>query len=439
MIHKCKMFLARQVTQIRQGGTRVLYGKAMLVVRKVICLPVSVPFVLLIRILQPVIKVRFICFDAGRIGHFEDANVYLATKIDKEVQSNILDIVYFVVGTGQVSNKQYLKMWRRVLHTPPLSYSRLLESIDKINKKLPGRKMIYHGERVNLKTGVIDNRIIENVLSHVDSPISFTSEEHILGRKMLLELGIPEKKQFICFHARDSAYLDSLMTCRDWSYHDFRDSNIRNYLPAVEKMIECDYYAIRMGSRVKERLDTDNPQIIDYASNGNRSDFLDIYLFANCRFLLISDTGLSGPSEVFRKPIVYVNDFLFGLLFRLSVQNCIFIFKKYYLIQEERFLTYAEIAANSDLLFLGSGEFEKRGIEVVENTEEEILAVTIEMEKRLSGTWVPEKEDEELQAQFWSLFPTGLSKSPNCRIGAQFLRDNSELFMLPSNSKSMAE
>jgi len=229
------------------------------------------------------------------------------------------------------------------------------------------------------------------------------------------------------------------MTCRDWSYHDFRDSNIRNYLPAVEKMIECDYYAIRMGSRVKERLDTDNPQIIDYASNGNRSDFLDIYLFANCRFLLISDTGLSGPSEVFRKPIVYVNDFLFGLLFRLSVQNCIFIFKKYYLIQEERFLTYAEIAANSDLLFLGSGEFEKRGIEVVENTEEEILAVTIEMEKRLSGTWVPEKEDEELQAQFWSLFPTGLSKSPNCRIGAQFLRDNSELFMLPSNSKSMAE
>jgi len=84
--------------------------------------------------------------------------------------------------------------------------------------------------------------------------------------------------------------------------------------------------------------------------------------------------------------------------------------------------------AKTDLLYCCSGfEFKKRGIEIVENTQEEIFAATNEMEERLSGTWVTKKEDEALQAQFWSLLPSKLLKSPNCRIGAQFLRDNREM------------
>ena len=433
MIHKFKEFVTRQVTQIRQDGIGILYKKAnkkaKLIATQLFFTQASIPFVLLIRLLQPVIKVRFIWFDAGRIGHLEAANVYLAGKINGELPSNILDIVYFTVTTGQVANEQYLKMWRRVLHTPPLIFSRLFESIDKINQSLPGEKIIYSG-RVPFMSDynkAVNNEITEHIIRHTNSPIFFTTGEHVLGKKLLFELGVPEKKKFICFHARDSTYTESLKIDRDWSYHDFRDSNIRNYLPAVEEMAKRDYYAIRIGSHVKESLEVENSQIIDYASNGTHSDFLDIYLLANCRFLIISDTGLSGPAEVFRTPIVYVNDFLFALLYRLSVQNCIFIFKKYYLIQEKRFLTYAEIA-KTDLLYCGSGfEFKKRGIEVVENTQEEILAATLEMEERLLGTWVTKKEDEELQKQFWSLFPKDMLKSPGCRIGAQFLRDNREM------------
>ena len=444
MILKFNKFLDKQVTQIRQGGVKVLYRKfiqAIKIVIQLFFMLASIPLVLLIRLLHPVIKVRFIWLDAGRIGHFDNVNVYLARKINGEFPSNILDIVYFTVSTGQVSNEQYLKMWRRVLHTPPLIFGYLLESIDKINESLPGKKTIYHGRKqfTSDRNKAINNKITESILRHVDSPISFTSDEHILGGKLLSELGVPRAKEFICFHSRDSAFLESLKLDRYWGYHDFRDSNIRKYLPAVEEIAKRGYYALRMGSHVKESLDVDNPMIIDYASNGSHSDFLDIYLSTNCRFFIISDTGLSNPPEVFRKPIVYVNDFLFALLYRLSIRNCIFIFKKYYLIQEERFLTYAEIA-KTDLLYFSSGhEIKKRGIEVVENTQEEILAATIEMEERLSGIWVTKKEDEELQMRFWSLLPTGLSKSPNCRIGAQFLRDNSELLEIPSNSGITAE
>ena len=35
----------------------------------------------------------------------------------------------------------------------------------------------------------------------------------------------------VCVFARDSEYLNNVYPERDWSYHDFRDANIQNYLP----------------------------------------------------------------------------------------------------------------------------------------------------------------------------------------------------------------
>ena len=49
------------------------------------------------------------------------------------------------------------------------------------------------------------------------------------------------------------------------------------------------------------------------------------------------------------------------------------------------------------------------------------------MDDRLKGTLEANEEDEALQDKFWSLFPAGMVKSPNCRIGTRFLRENQDL------------
>jgi putative glycosyltransferase (TIGR04372 family) len=46
-------------------------------------------------------------------------------------------------------------------------------------------------------------------------------------------------------------------------------------------------------------------------------------------------------------------------------------------------------------------------MELVENTSNEITALVVEMDERINGTWVATREDEELQARFWSLFRPG--------------------------------
>ena len=73
--------------------------------------------------------------------------------------------------------------------------------------------------------------------------------------------------------------------------------------------------------------------------------------------------------------------------------------------------------------------FTKLNLELIENTAEEIRAVTIEMDERLNDTWTTTDEDEKLQQLFWSLFGPEKLKSPELRIGADYLRKNKDLLV----------
>ena len=115
--------------------------------------------------------------------------------------------------------------------------------------------------------------------------------------------------RFVCFIVRDSSYLDSLPLYRhlDLSYHSYRDCNIQNYVLAAEELAERGYYVIRMGAKVKEAFNVKHPNIIDYAFNGMRSDFMDIYLGAKCTFCVTVGTGFDSIPFIFRRPIVDTN------------------------------------------------------------------------------------------------------------------------------------
>ncbi|SVD56431.1 uncharacterized protein METZ01_LOCUS409285, partial [marine metagenome] len=230
------------------------------------------------------------------------------------------------------------------------------------------------------------------------------------------------------FHARDTAYLDAVNCNLDWNYHNFRDSSIQNYVLAAEEMTNRGYCAVRMGAIVKEPVKTLNPLIIDYASNGMRTDFNDIYIGSHCRFFICSDGGMSVIPEIFRIPVIYTNWTLIGKLITSSTTvSGLVIFKKFYLKKEKRFMTFSEIM---NLEFGGidtNNIFEKLNLELIENTPEEISAVTVEMDERLSGNWKETVIDKKLQQKFWDLFEHYTLKSPDLRIGADYLRQNKHL------------
>lgn len=91
-------------------------------------------------------------------------------------------------------------------------------------------------------------------------------------------------------------------------------------------------------------------------------------------------------------------------------------------------MAFKEIYESGAGRFLRTDQYEKLGIELIENTSDEVLDVSMEMHQRLNNTWETTDEDEVLQKRFWDTFPKSeLHGEFLARIGADFLRQNREL------------
>ena len=179
-------------------------------------------------------------------------------------------------------------------------------AVDRVNRRIPGSAP--HVIRVDPWTiGPQDMRALVGLTK---PHLSFTPEEEGLGRRALKKMGIGESSQFICFHARDSSYLQSTLDMAPESY-SYRDANIRNFVPAMQELAKRKHFAVRMGAVVEKEIGSEDELIIDYASK-YRTAFLDMFLCSSCRFFLGSHTGLFETAAMFRRPAALVNVIPFG-------------------------------------------------------------------------------------------------------------------------------
>jgi putative glycosyltransferase (TIGR04372 family) len=422
-------FLQKQIIQIRKGGIVVVRRKIKQVLQLIPYLPfciLAIPAVIMIRLIRPWLLVRIGALFSSRIGHFAgNTELYLCeydANINKPERRHV---DFFYIAYKPICNLQLATMWRRVLRIWP---SWFLAPIAWVNRLIPS------GEVHKIGNNTQHDRDVHNLLFQVPPHLQFTFKEEAYGEAGLRKLGIPYGASFVCLAVRDSAYL-ALHLGSDFSYHDYRDTDIQNYVQAAEELADLGYFVIRMGVRVNQAMKSTNARVIDYATNGMRSDFMDIYLGAKCEFCITSGTGYDAiPFHLFRRPLVFVNMVPIGYL-GTYFKNSIGIVKHYYNLKENKELTINEIFTVGIGFSLISSDYVFKGIHLIENTNEEIRDVVIEMAKRLNGSWQPHEGDEALQRRFWEIFPVNALDAKGIRLhgeiltrfGAQFLRNNPEM------------
>ena len=172
----------------------------------------------------------------------------------------------------------------------------------------------------------------KDVLWNTNPHVMFTKKENNLGQQYLKDFGIKPDEKFICFIVRDPAYKEIYQANikPDWSYHDFRNSNIQNCKKAISTLSEKGYWIFRMGKGVASKFNTNQKRVFDYANSDFRSDFLDIWLFANCHFCVAGNPGIFMLTQVYRKPTCQIN--ITQLHLQGWLDNRLMIFKKFFLI-----------------------------------------------------------------------------------------------------------
>lgn len=377
---------------------------------------IAIIAIVLIRIIRPIITVRFGTLHSEIFGMFAVAPELTLTYKEAKINQptfKTFDIWYL----GEyVTNKQLAKMWKRVYSVWPYWIVRPLLFV---NKYIPG------GECHLIPKN--NGRDLYNFIDRYSVHINFTREEEIFGETELKKMGLPEGAKFVTILARDNLYTKEKDPNHDWSYHDYRNTDINAYEKAVRFLVESGYYVFRMGSKVKDKFCFEHKNVFDYATNGMRSDFMDIYLGARCEFCLTMGSGWDSIPFIFRKPIVYVNFVPIGYIYSYS-ERYITISRRYFSITDNKELTLKEIVSRNVHNLFESSQYLDNGIRLIENTSEEIYDVVVEMFERLKGSWQVQPEDDELQRKFWMIIPNNrkIHGEFRGRYGAVYLRKNKE-------------
>lgn len=234
------------------------------------------------------------------------------------------------------------------------------------------------------------------------------------------ELGLPRGAWFVCVHVREPGFSPA-----DEAAHSYRNSDPRALRLSMAEIIRRGGWCVRMGDPSMTTLDP-MPGVIDYAHHRLRSGRLDVLLCARARFFLGNTSGLTLVSSVFGVPSALAN--LVPLSVQAFLPSDLGIPKLVREVRTGRILSFAELLSSPIGDFRYTRLYLDAGIEVVENTPEEIFELAVEMFDRTAGNYVATPEDEALQRRFMALLRPGhYAYGTAARVGAAFLRRHAHL------------
>jgi putative glycosyltransferase (TIGR04372 family) len=409
-------FFLRNINEVKNGRNAVLLYK---IKQIIIYLNVSIPCLItifIVRILRPIVIIRFGAIRSDVLGaSMQVSEFYLSSKeINPE---NFIDLFYF---NSKSPNKQWELMIRKQLKA-----NQFIRYVDRINLLIPG------GEKHNVNMTSYCRgyqRDLDGVYNQTKSHISFTELENEKGAAFLNKIGLRPEDKYVCLIIRDPAYKTKYFPTLPENQTTYRNSDPSTYVSTVQYLLEKGYWVLRMGKLVEKPMDIKHSRFLDYACSDLKSDFLDIWLNANCHYAFSNGSGLDEVLKTFRKPLLHVN--IYPLTETMSgLKNVLTIFKHSVDADTGKGLSLNEMIKRGIFGMNMDHQFKAKNIIIENNTSEEILNALKEFELRLDGLWNESSEYQELHKKFFEK----LKKWENYeRYHGQILGRISETFLLNS-------
>ncbi len=365
---------------------------------------------------SPARVVRFVrVAHPDRIGH-------LALEIDSFLKERILagddgTVPILLYERERIANRALLDYWREHLAT--------LEVTPELRESLPalvpggfdGVPHLLHyvlGMDHSAPCYVIDARWGRR------RPLLRLRDAHRQrGEAVLWELGMPQDAWFVCVHAREGGYSPA-----DEHLHAYRNARIADYRLAMEEIVRRGGWCVRVGDATMEPLGAMRG-VVDYAHSPLKSDWMDVFLCASCRFFLGNSSGLFVVASVFGRPAALANLAPMGCAFPQGA-NAIGIPK--HVRRGDEIMPFRWVLQEDAGVMRDAEVFARRGLAHVDNTPDEVRDLAIEMLDRLDGRLSYDADDEARQARFRALFrPVHYSYGALSRVGGAFLHKHEHL------------
>ena len=401
-----------------------IYGSILIVL--------NIPLAFIIILFSPFFKIRVGELEMRAIGHCSiSIEIFLAElecDIHKKKNINHIWFVndgYFPFEKKKISNKFLYKKWcekltigPRFIFEPLFYIFRFLRNINLGNQFLiPYRHWRDHKDKS--PWNIVD---IHNVLPRTEAQIRFTEEEEKTGQEYLDKHDL-KKDEYITFFARTNEY-------RIDGQASLRNSDVFKMIYGLKKVCkEKKLKAVRIGYSPENKLNPKDIDIIDYSNSKEKSDFLDIYISFNCKFMVGGPSGGSLMQFLNRKKLLSINHGDLGEISNLTYSLIPFVLpKKFKRVKTNKYISYSEAFKDKEKISVEYYSSKSTEIMFVNNSELEIYYAIYEMNNYIDQ--ITFNKENDLQNYFWEIFEKKLGYKPNndlVKISPYFLRENKDL------------
>lgn len=236
---------------------------------------------------------------------------------------------------------------------------------------------------------------VERIKLGMKAPLFCLDEKHRdIGRKELKNLGLPDDAWYVTLHIREPGYRGET---KENTTQNLRNANPLDYLSACKAITDAGGWVFRMGDPSMTSLPKMS-QVFDYAHMEMRSEFMDVFLGATCRFLIGTASGFLDLPRYFGVPVMFTNCTHSAPYFNM-VENDLYLPRLFKYQKNDKYLSFEEYMSPPISMFMSDKKILEEGLEWVVNTPKELEVATIEMLERTNND-VPSLPDDDLQQRF---------------------------------------
>ena len=212
----------------------------------------------------------------------------------EQVDRGVSDRDLWTFGKRREQPNRYLvEIWQRALRVPPSWWVSALIRAGEIAPRIApevAKGSLFGGA---------------NRIDRLPMQLPIRNDEVALFARKMLRLGIDVAEPYAVLAVRDPTYFGHLP--RALSDGSVRDRDIDDFDLAVNALADSGMQVVRLGHRVAKPLSVQRAGVIDYATSGRRSEFLDVHLPVHATFAISTLTGPDALCIVGRRPVLYVD------------------------------------------------------------------------------------------------------------------------------------
>jgi putative glycosyltransferase (TIGR04372 family) len=303
----------------------------------------------------------------GALGNTYGLYYYLINRI--HVLKNKFKPTLLIKETEKLTNSELIKYFLPLLNLRNNNkeyYNK--QYISKINKA--PIELVLQYKNTYYPPGIainFINQFVKNKKILEETTFKINSDTKDLCYKKLEKFGLNEKNWFVVLHVRENKNDPDIL----------RNSDPFTYIDAIKFIISKGGKVVRVGNKRMTKL----PPIqglIDYPFTDLKSEQMDVFLAAECKFCLGTSSGYYSLPTFFGKPVLLVN-YLNTLEFFALKEGDLFLPKNLIYKDSNKLVDIKDTFGLEIGNYMTLKAYEKNNILVINNTSSEILESTKEM------------------------------------------------------------